>query len=176
MALRLASARVSVAVGGAQRLETNLLQGVGEEPAFELDAGFGGALARLQFVEGGFHAVDEGFVVDDRGVEGCDEFEEIGLAFEEVGEAIRVVRCQGAELIEERLLGLQLLAERAAWVTGHKRRGIDVSSSIANPTAGPGYFLAGDAASIVDPLSSHGILKALMSGMKAAHHSATVLR
>jgi 2-polyprenyl-6-methoxyphenol hydroxylase-like FAD-dependent oxidoreductase len=57
---------------------------------------------------------------------------------------------------------------------GH-RRGIDVSSSIANPTAGPGYFLAGDAASIVDPLSSHGILKALMSGMKAAHHSATVL-
>ncbi|MGH6834882.1 MAG: NAD(P)/FAD-dependent oxidoreductase [Methylocella sp.] len=56
------------------------------------------------------------------------------------------------------------------------RRGIDVSSSIANPTAGPGYFLAGDAASIVDPLSSHGILKALMSGMKAAHHSATVLR
>ena len=57
-----------------------------------------------------------------------------------------------------------------------RRRGIDVSSSIANPTAGPGYFLAGDAASIVDPLSSHGILKALMSGMKAAHHSATVLR
>ena len=57
-----------------------------------------------------------------------------------------------------------------------RRRGIDVSSSIANPTAGPGYFLAGDAGSIVDPLSSHGILKALMSGMKAAHHSATVLR
>lgn len=57
-----------------------------------------------------------------------------------------------------------------------RRRGIDVSSSIANPTAGPGYFRAGDAASIVELLSSHGILKALMSGMKAAHHSATVLR
>src|SRR5437660_192304 len=52
----------------------------------------------------------------------------------------------------------------------------NVSSSIAIPTAGPGYFLAGDAASIVDPLSSHGTLKALMSGMKAAHYSATVLR
>src|ERR1700745_1665220 len=57
-----------------------------------------------------------------------------------------------------------------------QRRGIDVSSTIINPTAGPGYFLAGDAASIVDPLSSHGVLKALISGMKAAHHSAAVLR
>jgi flavin-dependent dehydrogenase len=56
-----------------------------------------------------------------------------------------------------------------------QRRGIDVSCTIANPTAGPGYFLTGDAASIVDPLSSHG-LKAVMSGMKAAHHSAAVLR
>jgi hypothetical protein len=58
----------------------------------------------------------------------------------------------------------------------HQRRGIDVSWTIANPTAGPGYFLTGDVASIVDPLSSHGILKAVMSGMKAAHHSAAVLR
>jgi flavin-dependent dehydrogenase len=57
-----------------------------------------------------------------------------------------------------------------------QRRGIDVSWTIANPTAGPGYFLTGDAASIVDPLSSHGILKAVMSGMNAAHHSAAVLR
>ena len=57
-----------------------------------------------------------------------------------------------------------------------QRRGIDVSWTIANPTAGPGYFLTGDAASVVDPLSSHGILKAVMSGMKAAHHSAAVLR
>jgi flavin-dependent dehydrogenase len=57
-----------------------------------------------------------------------------------------------------------------------QRRGVDVSSTIINPTAGPGYFLAGEAASIVDPLSSHGLLKALMSGMKAAHHSAAVLR
>ncbi len=55
-------------------------------------------------------------------------------------------------------------------------RGIDISCTIASPAAGPGYFLAGDAASIVDPLSSHGILKAVMSGMKAAHHSAAILR
>jgi flavin-dependent dehydrogenase len=57
-----------------------------------------------------------------------------------------------------------------------QRRCIDVSWTIANPTAGPGYFLTADAASVVDPLSSHGILKAVMSGMKAAHHSAAVLR
>jgi flavin-dependent dehydrogenase len=57
-----------------------------------------------------------------------------------------------------------------------RRRGIDVSSKIANPAAGPGYFLVGDAATVVDPLSSHGILKALMSGMKAAHYAAAVLR
>lgn len=56
------------------------------------------------------------------------------------------------------------------------RRGGDVTPAIINPTAGPGYFLAGDAASILDPLSSHGLLKALMSGMKAAHHSAAALR
>ncbi len=57
-----------------------------------------------------------------------------------------------------------------------ERRGIDATSTIATPAAGPGYFLAGDAASVVDPLSSHGMLKALMSGMKAAHHAAAVLR
>jgi len=98
--------------GRAQGLETDLLQGMGEEPALELDAVFGGALAHLEFVQGGFGAVDEDFVLDDRGIEGRDEFEEIGLAFEEVGEEIGIVRGEGAELVEECLLGLQLLAER----------------------------------------------------------------
>jgi hypothetical protein len=67
--------------------------------------------------QGGFGAVGEGFVVDDRGVEGRDEFEQVGLTFDEVGEEIRFVRGQGAE---ERLLGLQLLAERAARVAVHE--------------------------------------------------------
>jgi hypothetical protein len=61
--------------GRAQGLEADLLEGVGEEPALELDAVFGGVLAGLEFVQGGFGAADEGFVVEDRGVEGCDEFE-----------------------------------------------------------------------------------------------------
>ena len=50
----------------------------------------------LEFVQGGFGAVDQGFVVD----EGRDEFEEVGLAFEEVGEEIVILRGQGAELVE----------------------------------------------------------------------------
>jgi hypothetical protein len=55
-----------------------------------------------------------------RGVKGRDEFEEIGLAFEDVYEEIGIVRGQGAELVEERLFGLQLLAERAARVACHE--------------------------------------------------------
>jgi hypothetical protein len=59
--------------------------------------------------QGGFRAFDEDFVVNDRGVEGRDEFEEVGLAFDEVGEEIGIVGGQGLELVEERLLRLQLL-------------------------------------------------------------------
>ena len=50
----------------------------------------------------------------------------IGLAFDEVDEEIGILGGEGAELVEERLLGLQLLAERKAGVTGHeasRRRG-----------------------------------------------------
>ena len=95
MALRLASARVSVAVGVPRVLRP--------------------VCCRVwAFIQRGFGAVDEDFVLDNRGVESRDEFKEIGLAFEEIGEKIKVVRGQGAELVEERLLGLRLLAERKA--------------------------------------------------------------
>jgi flavin-dependent dehydrogenase len=40
---------------------------------------------------------------------------------------------------------------------------------MATETAGPGYFLVGDAAAVRDPAASHGTLKALMSGMLAGH-------
>jgi hypothetical protein len=68
---------------------------MGEEPALEFDAVLGGAFAGLEFVQSGFGAVDKDFVVDDRGVEGRDEFEEVGLAFEEVGEEIGILGGQG---------------------------------------------------------------------------------
>jgi flavin-dependent dehydrogenase len=48
-------------------------------------------------------------------------------------------------------------------------RGADVTWRLVPVAAGPGYFLIGDAAAVLDPASSHGVLKALMSGMMAAH-------
>lgn len=48
-------------------------------------------------------------------------------------------------------------------------RGADVSWRIVDKPAGPGYFLAGDAAAVLDPASSHGVLKAMLSGMLASH-------
>jgi flavin-dependent dehydrogenase len=47
-------------------------------------------------------------------------------------------------------------------------RGADVTWRLCTAPAGPGYFMVGDAASLLDPASSHGILKALMTGMQAA--------
>lgn len=48
-------------------------------------------------------------------------------------------------------------------------RSADVTWRIAKTVAGPGYFLAGDSAAVLDPSSSHGVLRAIMSGMQAAH-------
>ena len=43
------------------------------------------------------------------------------------------------------------------------------------PAAGPGYFLVGDAAAVLDPAASHGVLKAVMSGILAGHTIAQIL-
>jgi flavin-dependent dehydrogenase len=48
-------------------------------------------------------------------------------------------------------------------------RGADVTWRLVQPAAGSGYFIAGDAAVVLDPAASHGVLRALMSGMMAAH-------
>lgn len=50
-----------------------------------------------------------------------------------------------------------------------RTRGADVTWRIVAAPAGPGYFLVGDAAVVLDPASSHGVLKAIMSGMMAGH-------
>ena len=42
-------------------------------------------------------------------------------------------------------------------------------------TAGAGWFIVGDAAATLDPTSSHGVLKALLSGMTAGHMIAASL-
>lgn len=54
-------------------------------------------------------------------------------------------------------------------------RGADVSWRFCNAAAGPGYFIVGDAAAVLDPGASHGVIKALMSGMQAAQAIADCL-
>ena len=55
-------------------------------------------------------------------------------------------------------------------------RGADVTWRVLASPAGPGYFAAGDAAAVLDPCSSHGVLKAIMAGIMAAHCIENVLR
>jgi flavin-dependent dehydrogenase len=50
-----------------------------------------------------------------------------------------------------------------------RSRGADVTWRLAAAPAGPGYFIAGDGAMVLDPASSHGVLKAVMSGMMAGY-------
>jgi len=43
----------------------------------------------------------------------------------------------------------------------------DVTWRMVTPASGPGYYLVGDAAFVIDPAASHGVLKAVMTGMMA---------
>lgn len=54
-------------------------------------------------------------------------------------------------------------------------RGADVSWRALTQPAGPGYFVAGDAAVVLDPAASHGVLRAVLSGQRAAALVAAVL-
>ena len=57
-----------------------------------------------------------------------------------------------------------------------RSRGADVTWRMAGAVAGPGWFMVGDAAAVLDPTASHGILKALMTGMMAGHLIAGMLQ
>jgi flavin-dependent dehydrogenase len=66
---------------------------------------------------------------------------------------------------------------RQTYMTGHRLRGthplcdlrvVGASSTIADPIVRAGYVAVGDAACTIDPLSSQGILDALISGLDAA--------
>ena len=56
-----------------------------------------------------------------------------------------------------------------------RSRGADVTWRMAAEAARPGWFMVGDAAATLDPTSSHGVLKAIMSGMMAGHLIGAVL-
>ena len=67
-------------------------------------------------------------------------------------------------------------AGRRAWVSlrldghaGDSGQGRDVTWRMARPCAGAGYFQAGDAACVLDPACSHGVLRAMESGIRAAN-------
>ncbi|HKP01726.1 MAG TPA: FAD-dependent oxidoreductase [Chthoniobacterales bacterium] len=62
-----------------------------------------------------------------------------------------------------------LPAELQGLVPEGPTRAADVTWRKVEPVVGPGFFLVGDAAATLDPASSHGVLKGLMSGMMAAH-------
>jgi flavin-dependent dehydrogenase len=57
---------------------------------------------------------------------------------------------------------------------GHAQ-GSDVTWRAVTPPAGAGYFLIGDAAVVLDPACSHGVLRAIMSGLLSANLIAGVL-
>ncbi|WP_282364961.1 tryptophan 7-halogenase [Pseudomonas sp. PS01297] len=48
-------------------------------------------------------------------------------------------------------------------------RGADVTWRLCQQACGDGFFIAGDSAFVLDPSSGHGVVKALMTGMMAAH-------
>ncbi|MES1022903.1 FAD-dependent oxidoreductase [Gloeocapsa sp. BRSZ] len=56
-----------------------------------------------------------------------------------------------------------------------KTNAADVTWRIVEQPAGKGYFLVGDAASVLDPAASHGVLKAIMSGMMTGHMITQIL-
>jgi flavin-dependent dehydrogenase len=56
-----------------------------------------------------------------------------------------------------------------------RSRGADVTWRLATRTAGDAWYMVGDAALTLDPTSSHGVLRALMSGIMAGHLIAGVL-
>ncbi|MEP5568736.1 MAG: tryptophan 7-halogenase [Halioglobus sp.] len=52
-----------------------------------------------------------------------------------------------------------------------KLRGADVTWRLVRESAGPGYFICGDAAAVLDPGASRGVARALQSGIKAANYA-----
>ena len=62
-----------------------------------------------------------------------------------------------------------LPAELARLTPVDRRRGADVTWRVVTPAAGPGFFLVGDAAAVLDPAAAHGVIRGLLSGVMAGH-------
>lgn len=72
---------------------------------------------------------------------------------------------------------------RSDWTPPHlsaltpraRSRGADVTWRMADRAASADWFMVGDAAATLDPTSSHGVLKAIISGITAGHLVAAIL-
>lgn len=74
--------------------------------------------------------------------------------------------CQFVQLALEKSAALPPLP--APYDSVVRPRGADVTWRFVPACAGPGYFLCGDAAAVLDPASPSGVGRALLSGIKAA--------
>ena len=57
-----------------------------------------------------------------------------------------------------------------------RTRGADVTWRVAERLAGPNWFMAGDAAATLDPTSSRGVLKSILTGIMSGHLADAVIR
>lgn len=57
-----------------------------------------------------------------------------------------------------------------------RTKGADVTWRVARTLAGDNWFMAGDAAATLDPTSSRGVLKSMMTGMMSGHLAEAVIR
>jgi 2-polyprenyl-6-methoxyphenol hydroxylase-like FAD-dependent oxidoreductase len=67
-------------------------------------------------------------------------------------------------------------AELAACLAAGRSGGADTTCRIVVEAAGRGFFLAGDAAAVLDPIASHGVLRALMGGWQLGRLIGAVAR
>lgn len=72
-----------------------------------------------------------------------------------------------SRLVGPLVAGLELESELSAH---------DATSFSSDRYAGPGFAIAGDAGSLIDPLTSHGVYKAIHSGISAASVINTILQ
>ena len=75
--------------------------------------------------------------------------------------------CQWVELSLAPGIGLPLPAPDCG-AADVRLRGADVTWRLVTGTAGPGYFLCGDAAATLDPAASNGVARGVAAGLKAA--------
>ena len=64
--------------------------------------------------------------------------------------------------------GISRRSEFASLRPVGRAQAADVTWRLVPECAGEGYFLCGDAAAVLDPTSSHGVVKAIFSGAQAA--------